>query len=91
MRLHFFTLLFIVSCSFPSENTKTPIDLSTDEKVMKELNKGRKSPLEDGDVCIERPEEFKELILIGYFADDRGCMFGDAFYKGEKIDIEKSD
>jgi len=90
MRNLLFFLLFIVACSAPGENTKTPIDLSTDEKVMAELNKGRKEPLEEGEVCIERPEEFKDLILIGYFADDRGCMLGDAFYKGEKIDIEKS-
>ncbi|MFZ5554563.1 MAG: hypothetical protein ACOZCO_15695 [Bacteroidota bacterium] len=84
-------VLLFFSCSSSEEKKKNNLpDLSTDEAVVKEVNKGRENTIEKEDICIERPEAFKDLILVGFFADDRGCMFETAFYKNEKIDVEKA-
>ena len=66
------------------------IDLSTDAGVLAELQKradakpvnpgqkgGRK--LEARFVCIERLKESTEVIVIGFFAYDRGCRLDGAF------------
>ena len=66
------------------------IDLSTDEAVLAELQKradakrvdpgqkgGRK--LEAKSVCIERLKESEKVIVIGFFAYDRGCRLDGAF------------
>jgi hypothetical protein len=57
-------------------------DLSTDEG----LNAARESRLgkKPGDYskgCLKRPEELPEIILVGTFAHDRGCMLEGAFVK----------
>lgn len=65
-------------------------DLSTDEKVLKVLNKGRDNILEKQDVCIERPASLKGIIIVGFFAHDRGCGFDSAFVNGKRYEDEKA-
>jgi hypothetical protein len=57
-------------------------DLSTDEGV----NAAREAMLGKklsgyGKACIKRPEELPEIIMVGSFAHDRGCMLEGAFVK----------
>lgn len=72
--------------------TAQKIDLSTDEAVLAELQKradakgvdpgqkgGRK--LEARFVCIERLKESADVIVIGFFAYDRGCRLDGAFVR----------
>jgi len=57
-------------------------DLSTDEGVAaaREAKRGKKlDNYSKG--CIKRPEELPEIILVGSFAHDRGCMLDGAFVK----------
>lgn len=84
--------LLLFSCSDKENNsTEGTSDLSTDEKVLELLNEGRtdKNKINKDDVCIERPEKFKDLILIGYFAHDRGCVGNEVFYKGKRSTIDE--
>lgn len=64
-------------------------DLSTDDKVLEALNQAEKrdakDALEKSDVCIKRSDNFKNLITIGFFANDAGCMFAGFFVSGEYI------
>jgi hypothetical protein len=55
-------------------------DLSTDEGVnqAREAMSGKK-PSNYGRGCIKRPAELPEIILVGTFAHDRGCMLEGAF------------
>lgn len=66
------------------------IDLSTDEAVLAELQKrvdakrtelGKTggSKLNARSVCIERLKESEKVIVVGFFAYDRGCRLDGAF------------
>ncbi len=89
--IYIFCLLLLACSDNSNDSTESNADLSTDEKVLEELNKGRtdKNKINKDDICIERPEKFKDLILIGYFAHDRGCMGNEVFYKGNRSTIDK--
>jgi hypothetical protein len=78
LALQFLMVLCFSSCAFSQ-------DLSTDEKVLEALNKGRENKLEKQDVCIERPDATKNIIVIGMFAHDRGCAFDSVFVKGKRF------
>lgn len=55
-------------------------DLSTDEglKAAREAQHGKKLS-EYGKNCVKRPAKLPEIILVGSFAHDRGCMLDGAF------------
>ena len=55
-----------VACSAP--------DLSTDKGVLQALNsaRSRDSRLSEDDVCVKRPNKIRGVVLVGYFAHDRG-------------------
>ncbi len=84
-----FLLSLLVSCSSEKKelnNTgkdKVQRQLETDEQVLKALKEETGNDYSERDVCIQRSNRFKDFILIGYFAYDRGCAGGDCFYKGE--------
>jgi len=85
----FLTFIFLLlpcfsSCAFSQ-------DLSTNEKVLEVLNKGRERKLNKENVCIERPKELNGTIIIGFFAHDRGCRFNIAFVNGKQYEgVEKA-
>lgn len=58
-------------------------DLSLDEGVIKELSRIHSREYTKDYVCIKRPKDFPDLILVAMFAHDRGCMGTDAFFLGE--------
>ena len=77
---------------------QTP-DLSTDEAVLAAVQKrvdadraaAGKPPsrLNKRDVCIRRIKDAPAVVVIGFFAYDRGCALDGAFVDG--VYIEKSD
>ena len=83
--------------------TAQNIDLSTDAAVLAELRKranarneqragGKKPrPLEARDVCIERLKESAEVIVIGFFAYDRGCRLNGAFVRSRYYEEKDAD
>jgi hypothetical protein len=63
-------------------------DLSTDEGVLRALNATRDSRLDKDDLCVKRAEELPAVVLVGYFAHDRGCMPGEIFIDGKKHEYD---
>jgi len=55
------------------------IDLSTDEAVFKQVKKQKNKKFSQDDVCIERLKESARVIVVGFFAYDRGCRFDGVF------------
>lgn len=84
-----FLLALLVSCSSEKKELNTSAKqnghrkLETDEQILKALNDETGSDFEKRDVCIVRSSRFNDLILIGYFAYDRGCAGASCFYRGE--------
>lgn len=70
------------------EQTAGPVDaaldLSDDASLLAYLRKSNPE-LQDDDVCINRISDFQGLILVGYFAHDRGCEGGLVFYKDQEM------
>lgn len=95
MKHFFFLLLLMVTALFASckttaqeseESSRKPSrDLSTDEKVLVAIKEETGYDVEKRDVCIVRPEPFEELILVGFFAHDRGCAGSEAFFYGDYV------
>lgn len=75
-------LIFIFSCSSKTETNQN--NLNDDENVLARLNEKYQNNLTIDDVCILRPKSFKDLILVGYRAPEKGCMGNVVFYKGEE-------
>ena len=84
MRLKFSGVIILLSVfmSCSSQNY-----LETDEEVINEINKISEFKVSKEDVCIIRPKSFEHLILVGFFAHDRGCGGSEGFYKGEKVNF----
>lgn len=89
MSLSLLPFLFIACVS---AQTIDPANLATVEGVLAELQKladarlagkglvGKKPrPLEGRNVCIERLDKTADIIIIGFFAYDRGCRLDGAF------------
>ena len=78
----------LISCTEKTgSNTDERNDLSTDEAVLEALRKEH-GDIEEDDICIVRPSSFRKLIIVGFFAHDRGCDGGIVYYKGEKVSDE---
>ena len=75
-------LMVSASCD---RNNKSDIKDMTDTEVLDLLTSGSAYKFEADDVCIIRPESFKGLILIGFFAHDRGCSGTECLYNREKF------
>lgn len=75
-------MLIFSSCAAAEGQDFSRYDLSTDEGVneAREAIHGKK-PGNYGRGCIKRPAELPEIILVGSFAHDRGCMLEGAFVK----------
>ena len=81
--------LFLFSCG-TGNGEKTDADakdFSKDEVVLEEVSRitGNKHSMED--VCIDRPNSFDGIVLVGYFAHDRGCDGGFMFFNGKEVDF----
>lgn len=67
-----------------TQGPATNYDLSKDDDIVEMMKvEWKADQLEKDDICIERPEEFAELIVVGSFAHDRGCAGNDVIYKGK--------
>lgn len=76
-----------IGCGSKTENTQSEAkDFSNDEVVLEEVNRIGNHKMNKDDICIERPEKIKDLVLVGFFAHDRGCDGGMIFYKGKEFD-----
>jgi hypothetical protein len=101
---HFLLSSLLAGCA--SAQTVSTQDLSKDEAVLAEMqkrvdarraklglaNKGT-SKLQAHDVCIKRLEESPKIIVVGFFAYDRGCGLDGAFVDSryfEKMDAALS-
>lgn len=80
-------MIILFSCSTTDDDSENASqkDFSNDEIVLEEVNKIMENDLSKDDICIERPDSFKDLVLVGFFAHDRGCAGGMKFYKGKEI------
>ena len=54
-------------------------NLSTDQAVIEQLGKLKNKEFSRDKVCIERLKESANVIVIGFFAFDRGCRLDGAF------------
>ncbi len=59
-------------------------DLSTDDGVLQAYNTITEQNLSSSDVCISRPTGLQEVIVIGVFAYDAGCL-GDEGGQGAEL------
>jgi hypothetical protein len=89
MRNHIIKLSIVLALAAPIVSAQA-VDLSTDKAVLAELQKvvdakrdssigKRPDKLQSKDICIQRVRESAKLIVIGFFADDRGCELSGAF------------
>jgi hypothetical protein len=79
----YLSLIFMLAFSSCADGQDfSGYDLSTDEGVDKAREAMRGEKLQGyGKGCIKRPSEMPEIILVGTFAHDRGCMLEGAFVK----------
>lgn len=91
MKIHItsiFLLFTLLSCGQnKTEDTKssTKYDVSSKEKIKKAMEEIDGKEYSDRAICDRKSRNFEDLILIGYFAYDRGCKGDKAFYKGQYI------
>lgn len=75
-------MLIFSSCAAADGQDFSRYDLSTDAGVNEARQAMRgKNPSNYGKGCIKRPAALPEIILVGSFAHDRGCMLEGAFVK----------
>jgi len=76
-----FILLTLLACNALS----LPLwDLSTDEGVIQAYSTITEQNVAPDDICIQRPDELKEVVVIGWFAYDEGCS-GDELFVGQTL------
>lgn len=77
----FILLLLTLAC----KSFSLPLwDLSTDDGVLQAYNTITEQNLSSSDVCISRPTGLKEVVVIGVFAYDAGCL-GDELFVGQTL------
>lgn len=79
------TLIALTACS----TTLDPRSLDTDEGVVtayNRLNDGQ--DIVEDDLCIDRPRQLNDVVLVGFFAYDAGCQYSNAFVNGAYGTIE---
>lgn len=68
-----------------SDSTDQQYDVSTNEKVIAVLTQIKGVELEKRDLCIQRETHFEDLVIVAFFAHDKGCMGDHIFYKGQYV------
>lgn len=79
----------LAACSAKKTNSPQPQDdagarvysVATDKAVAKAIKEATGQGF--GEECIHRPEALADVVVVGSFASDRGCMPIGAFVKGQ--------
>jgi len=58
-------------------------DLSTDKGVQRAYEREQGAGVQVVNLCVERPSALQDVILVGFFADDAGCLIDEMFVDGE--------
>ena len=58
------------------------INLSTDEAVLERLGRLKNETFSKDKICIQRQNEFAEIIIIGFIRSDYGCLLEGVFVNG---------
>jgi len=77
-------ILCSAACNSKNQNGQNQTKELTDEEVVVILNQDSKFTFTTDGLCFERPSSFKGLVLIGFFAHDRGCDGDVCVYNGKK-------
>ena len=67
------------------------VNLSTDQAVIEQLGKLKNKEFSKDKVCIERLKESANVIVVGFFAYDRGCRFDGAFVNSVYFEEDNAD
>jgi hypothetical protein len=51
-------------------------------EVLKAVIRIEGREFDERDLCVDRPDELPNLVVVGFFADNRGCITTGYFYKG---------
>lgn len=62
-------------------------NLSTDEGVARAYNRASGSDFVLDDFCISRPDQLKDVVVVGFFAHDIGCDYDEIFVRSTLGDI----
>ena len=76
-----FSLAFIfLSCGLAGcAHAQRTINLSTDENVLERLAIQKRQKFDSAKICIERPKEWENIIVVGFGRYDAGYRFDGAF------------
>lgn len=72
------SLLIVCTC-IACTSIIAPTDLSTDEGVRRAYQREIGEDVPDDDFCVKRPSDLQDIVLVGYFAHDAGCRYGEVF------------
>ena len=67
------------------------VNLSTDQAVIEQLGKLKNKEFSKDKVCIERLKESANVIVVGFFAYDRGCRFDGVFVNSVYFEEDDAD
>ncbi|KAA3662872.1 MAG: hypothetical protein DWQ04_12280 [Chloroflexi bacterium] len=73
-------LSLLAACT---QNDEPIYDLSTDEGVQRAYEQEKGEGVQVVNFCMERPSSLQDIILVGFFADDAGCLYDEMFVDGE--------
>jgi hypothetical protein len=79
----FLIILFLAFLILPASPATA---FESDEAVAEAFGKATGKQISKEDICIERPESFKDVVVVGFFAHDRGCMPAGYFVGGAWIE-----
>ncbi len=82
----FVIVLFLAFLLFPTSQA-TAFD--SDEAVAEAFVRATGKRVAKEDLCIKRPEFFKDVAIVGFFAHDRGCMPAGYFVGGAWIEQQE--
>ena len=86
------SLAFVfLSCGFVGCANAQTVDLSTDKAVIEQLEKLKSKEFSKDKVCIERLKESANVIVVGFFAYDRGCRFDGVFVNSVYFEKDNAD
>ena len=71
-----FWVVAVAACSSSTSSTpsSSECDLSTDTGIDAAYNKATGKELPKRDRCVDRSQTFRDVVRIGMFANDRGCI-----------------
>ena len=71
--------------------TRKRLIFSTDQAVIEQLGKLKNKEFSKDKVCIERLKESANVIVVGFFAYDRGCRFDGVFVNSVYFEEDDAD